>query len=172
MDAALPMDALPIEAALPLYASLPDLASAPALRAALAPTTAEGKQDTELNTLTEVRSSGLPGAGLGLFARADLKRNAVLGVYGGELLSAAAVAARYPAGEAQYVLDIGGGRFRDAADPARSNVLRFINATRNSGRRPNVRFCWGRGTVRTKRRVRAGEELLAVYGTSFSMKRA
>jgi len=26
--------------------------------------------------------------------------------------------------------------------------------------------------VRTKRRVRAGEELLAVYGTSFSMKRA
>ncbi len=96
----------------------------------------------------------------------DIPAWTVLGAYGGELLTADDVDARYPDGRGQYVMNIGSGMYRDAVDPERSNWLRYINSTHKTGTAPNCMICRG-GVIRTIRRVRASAELLMSYGRAY-----
>jgi len=107
--------------------------------------------------------------GLGAFATREIAAGTVLGAYGGELLTKAEVTTRANGGA--YVLQLGNGLYRDAADPTKSNWLRYINSTHGTRRAPNVTF-ERNGVLRVARRVRVGEELLACYGRTYSWERS
>lgn len=116
--------------------------------------------------------SAIAGAGLGLFASADLRKNTLLGKYAGEELTAAQTAARYgtdskgcPAVPPQYVLLLPGQRYIDASDPSRGNALRYINHA--PAKQANCRYTEA-GNVRTTKAVKAGSELLANYNRGHS----
>lgn len=104
--------------------------------------------------------------GLGAFATRTIPGWTVLGAYGGELLTAAQVDARYVHTPAAYVMDVGGGWYRDAVDPAQSNWLRYINSPHGSRTAPNCRIECG-GIYRTVRAIPAGTELLVSYGRHY-----
>ena len=107
--------------------------------------------------------------GLGLFATSALSDGTWLGEYTGEVLSAAEYEGRYPAEDAEYVFAASAEHNIDAASPARSGFLRYVNHSA----RPNVmaavvRVRRVRGGKRVHlyaaRDVSAGEELLLDYG--------
>lgn len=115
----------------------------------------------------EIRASGVLGAGRGAFALAALPPNTIIGLYRGETLTPEQYDAKYPHGAlASFVLQTGLRRFIDASNEAQANWTRYINDCRGSGLSNNVEFTV-RGGVRTKRRIRAGEELLVDYGPEY-----
>ena len=111
-----------------------------------------------------IRPSGVPGAGLGLFAAAEFKRGDVIAPYEGEKLTRRRVDERYGDETAQYVL------CRDAAhcvDASASNAsaARFANDARGSDKRNNARY---RGfNIAATRTVRPGDEILVPYGREY-----
>ena len=116
-----------------------------------------------------LRASLIAGAGSGLFAAQALPSGALLGVYSGEALTAAAFAARYPAGgerNPSYCYHQRADLIIDAADESRSSVLRFINSPHGTPLRANVRFA-AKAEVRAARAIKAGEELLLSYGRGY-----
>ena len=76
-----------------------------------------------------IRTSSIPDAGQGAFAAVGLAPATLLGTYAGERLSSAEAQARYPRGDAYYLLAVPGADdlLVDAADPERSNWLRYLN---------------------------------------------
>ena len=115
-----------------------------------------------------VSRSRISGAGLGLFFAWRLPRGTLLGAYDGELLSKAQLDARYGGDDAvaPYAMQLGEDLFVDAADAARSNVLRYVNDARGSGRPENVAYGEG-GSAVLLRDVEAAEEALASYGAAY-----
>jgi SET domain-containing protein len=115
--------------------------------------------------------------GKGAFATRPIPAWRALGSYGGELLTQAQYDARYPDGDAQYVLQLAADVYRDAVDPAQSNWLRYLNDPRGlfkaSGARATANCQYERGgVVRTTRRIAPGEELLVSYGRYYKFKAA
>lgn len=108
--------------------------------------------------------------GCGVFALTALPRGAALGRYVGETLTRAQLDARYAAHgrTPTYVLQLGRDSFIDARDPTKSNWTRFLNDPRGTGKRANVRV-GARGSVKTCRAVKAGEELLFSYGRQYHL---
>ena len=76
-----------------------------------------------------IKASSIPDAGQGAFAGVGLAPATLLGTYAGERLSSAEAQARYPRGDAYYLLAVPGEDdvLVDAADPERSNWLRYLN---------------------------------------------
>eukprot|EP00629_Pelagomonadales_sp_RCC1024_P009623 CAMPEP_0119268286 /NCGR_PEP_ID=MMETSP1329-20130426/6118_1 /TAXON_ID=114041 /ORGANISM="Genus nov. species nov., Strain RCC1024" /LENGTH=204 /DNA_ID=CAMNT_0007268249 /DNA_START=161 /DNA_END=771 /DNA_ORIENTATION=+ len=91
--------------------------------------------------LGDVEVRDAPGKGEGLFAARDIRRGTFVMDYLGEELDADAVNARYPnLLDARYLLGLRGPwgleeTYVDAANPARSNLGRYIN----HARLPNLR---------------------------------
>ena len=144
----------------------------------------------------DIRMSTIPQAGKGAHAKAQMDAGTFLGTYRGERLTTAEAQARYPRGDAYYLLAVPGEEdvLVDAADPSKSNWLRFLNHARGAkcncvmldGGRvrvshspaahttaglPRVSTCAVvLGQVVTKRRVMEGEELLFDYGRAYWKK--
>ena len=111
--------------------------------------------------------------GFGVFAAAELPENTWLGDYVGEVLSQDEYLARYPNEDGSYVLGCNEDYNIDAADPAKSSYLRFLNhappsaanafyeiVRKRKQRHKDVKFY-------TARRVEAGEELTFDYGKQY-----
>lgn len=110
-------------------------------------------------------------SGLGLFATRAFQPGAVVTEYTGDLIPTAAGDAGGPGfGGSHYVLELSSSVCIDAA---RTNTAdgRLINATFQTGRTANVRFCCHQPsktvTVKARTRIRQGDELLADYGPLF-----
>jgi hypothetical protein len=119
----------------------------------------------------EVRKSGIPGAGVGVFAKQPIEMGKDLGFYRGEALNSDEFENRYSKlGHSIYVLRI--------TDPSNEdNVINVdgtthynwtsrMNAPRGTNKKANVYFDHN-GRVFAKRNIRAGEELLVSYGRNY-----
>lgn len=93
----------------------------------------------DLNSMTEVKA--VSGKGLGLFALTFIPASSKLGFYEGEVLTWREYDKRYPRGDSEYTFLLNPSAQRreliyvDAADPATSNRLRYVN---HDGERPNI----------------------------------
>jgi hypothetical protein len=113
-----------------------------------------------------IGESSIKGAGKGVFAAADIPARRVLGWYRGRLLSRAELDAIYDGGRATYVLFVGKNRYVDAVEPELRNWTALMNDTHGTSLRPNCTFTHA-GTVKSLRRIRAGEELFVSYGKAY-----
>lgn len=117
----------------------------------------------------QVRPSTVPNAGNGLFAKAKLKKGAVLGEYVGEVLSAKTAEGR----DSSYFI------YKDEKGPkgdgyvvdgrSMSNPMRWLNHSK----RPNAYAelqSDGRILFKTKKSVKPGEELFIDYGPDYEFK--
>jgi hypothetical protein len=125
----------------------------------------------------EIKTSSIPGAGLGAFAKVNIPKDFVLGNYEGEKVSIHS--------EGDYVLYMEGyndnGKFIkmciDAKDPALSSWARYINGEKDGIPKKNVKFfirsfrrdgklasCIG---VQATRDIVRGEELITNYGPDY-----
>lgn len=120
---------------------------------------------------TQIKKSAVPGAGDGLFAKRDFKKNEIIARYTGDLINTGNGEHRMDGfGGSHYVLELSQ---QIAIDAARTNTAdgRMINDARGTGKRMNVRFVPNQRaktvTIRTTRAVKAGEEFLLSYGRGF-----
>jgi hypothetical protein len=123
------------------------------------------------NSWLELRDSTLPGARKGVFATRLIKKGEDLGHYDGELLTEKMLTQRYGKRTGPYVVDcgdaledrgtvvnhpgVGTRMFIDAANPNKSNLLRYINDADYDGK-TNTWMDTGRQNVITKLREVAG----------------
>jgi hypothetical protein len=120
--------------------------------------------------LVEVRHTGTS-KGHGVFALSDIPENTWLGDYVGEVLTQEEYEERYPLGNASYVLSANESYSIDAADPAKSSYVRYMNH-HASGIGANAFFVVARIRGQrekevkfyTGRLVAAGEELCYDHG--------
>ena len=119
----------------------------------------------------QIKKSTVPNAGLGLFARRAFKKGEIVARYTGDLIETQAGEDRRDGfGGSKYVLEMSE---RVSVDAARTNTAdgRMCNDPRGSGKRANVKFSVNQqtktATVRAKRAIAAGEELLLSYGRGF-----
>ena len=122
--------------------------------------------------MVEVRESGIPGAGLGVFAKQPIASGRELGYYRGEILTSYEIYTRYVAQgyTTVYVLVV-----TDPTDA--NNVLNVdasehynwtsrINSPKGANKKPNVYFHKD-GRVFAKRNIKAGDELFISYGRTY-----
>jgi len=115
-----------------------------------------------------IKKSGIPGAGKGLFAKRDFKKNEVLGEYYGEELSAKQLTERYGQSTAPYAL-LAGGKIIDSA--CKRSLMSVANAKKNL-EQANAKFsnninANGRVNVRAKKKIKAGKEVFVHYGSDY-----
>ena len=119
---------------------------------------------------TRVKSSHVPGAGMGLFATRDFPEGALVARYTGDLIPTRAGRRADGFGGSHYVFEMDA---KQSVDAARTNTAdgRMINDPKNSGKEANTRFIyWREGkrtTIRTTKPVKAGDEFLLSYGPEF-----
>ena len=125
------------------------------------------KQWVNLRGNIKIKTSTIPNAGLGAFAKINIPPGVIVGTYEG---------VRYDTYEelpkdSNYILYIDyGDYYMDAKDPTKSNWTRYINDARNSGHVNNVMFT-SRGNVKTIKKIKKGEELFVSYGRSYWRKK-
>lgn len=114
-----------------------------------------------------MREAGMKG--LGLFLTRLVPTGTEIGEYTGQVLTAEAMEAKYPEGDAHYLFHVNDNYMIDASDPDQSSVMRYVN---HSAAQPNVepvilrkkKRPGGRVFMYTLRPCEAGEELLFDYG--------
>ena len=119
-----------------------------------------------LHTPVRVGPSNIPGAGQGLFARKDIKKNEVFGDYkvGTQELSRAQFRAKYPNGRATHVwAPRNQGPYYDA-----SNLQKSVAGAANRGRSNNARIN-ANGKLQAKANIRAGREITVGYGAGYRL---
>ena len=111
----------------------------------------------------EVKRSTIPGAGRGLFAKRDIKKDQKVGDYtvGTEKLTGAQYTERYPNRRSTHVAKVG-NYYYDATNPKR-NVAGMAN------RKPggNNLKLKSSGALVANKNIRAGSELYLAYGGSY-----
>ena len=118
----------------------------------------------------QIKNSSIPGFGKGLFATKDHRNNQKITDYSAKQVS------QNPDPAWRYVLQIGENRFLNSED--KSNFVgRYINDSRGTNKRPNVRFTKGsrifqkqdRYTVPivSTKNIKKGDELFLSYGSNF-----
>ncbi|KAJ7393848.1 Histone-lysine N-methyltransferase prdm9 [Desmophyllum pertusum] len=118
----------------------------------------------------DLKTSSIPDAGLGIFAKERFESDVVFGPYGGEKIDVADVA---PNMDQSYMWDIiENGRVThvvDARDEKHSNWLRFVNCARNDDEQNLVAFQF-RGEIyyRSYKAIEPGTELLVWYGDKYA----
>ena len=82
----------------------------------------------------DIRMSTIPKAGKGAHTRVQMDAGTFLGTYAEERLDTAEAQARYPRGDAYYLLAVPGESdvLVDAVDPSKSNWLRYLNHARGA----------------------------------------
>jgi hypothetical protein len=120
-----------------------------------------------------VAQSGIPDAGLGVFARKTFRSGELVGEYRGELLTKTQFLSRYPKEDSNYCFDLGNGKYLDARNLLHANFARYINCV-GAGEAPN---CMARLLPRKKkvfivttREVEPGHELVYDYGPTYTWK--
>lgn len=121
--------------------------------------------------MIEMKPSGIPGAGKGVFAKKDIPNNTDLGFYRGEHLTDKEFETKFSnAGLGTYVLTL---------DEPSDNNKKFyvdglkkgnwtsrINSPKGTTNKANIVF-YTDGRVVSKRNIKAGEELFVGYGPKY-----
>ena len=116
-----------------------------------------------------VKTSNVKGAGLGLYTgNKPLKKGASV-PYTGESLTRAQVDRRYKNETAQYTLCRSAKSCRDAIRSDEPGLARFINDSRGTTHRNNMRLT-GAYTAKATRRIPPHTELFASYGADYWKK--
>ena len=121
--------------------------------------------------MVEIRKSGIPDAGVGVFAKQPITSGRELGYYRGEILASHDFHARYAAqGYTVYVLVVTDPT--DANNPINVDASEHynwasrINSPKGTNKKTNVYFHKD-GRVFAKRNIKAGEELFVSYGSIY-----
>ena len=126
----------------------------------------EAKTDRELeveNEYIEVRKSNIPGAGVGVFAKKDIKAGEDLGFYRGEWLNIDEFINENR--NFTYTLGLSSGIFIDAEKNGYNWVSR-VNTPRGTNMKTNI-YWDNDGKVFAKRNIKAGDELYVAYGRNY-----
>jgi hypothetical protein len=123
------------------------------------------KSDKEIHVETnvvELRKSSIPGAGIGVFAKVDISGGDNLGFYRGEWLTEK----EFENGSSGiYTLALENGIHIDAENHGYNWVSR-LNSPKGTNKKSNL--YWDKdGQTFTSRNIKAGEELLIGYGSSY-----
>ena len=136
------------------------------------PPTVEGL-DLDTPPGLSVRTSTIPGAGMGVISERNWPRSHIFGEYAGETITQLELDRRYPDGRCTYVVQLqetvdGEVRYVDALDLQYGNWARFMNAP-GPNEEPNIRMeeYEGRIIPVATRDIVVGEELLWDYGPGF-----
>lgn len=107
----------------------------------------------------------------GLFAKVDIPKGTVIGVYYGPLYTTKEINRMYKGGLAKYVLGSDQGYCRDCVDETVSTLMRLINSNWKLGLKPTVEFVdrveKKDFLVKAVRDIAAGDELLVDYGDEY-----
>ena len=126
----------------------------------------EDKTERELEVerdYVEVKKSKIPGAGVGVFAKKDIRAGEDLGFYRGEWLQPEEYAKDNRS--ITYTLRLANGTYVDAEHNG-YNFISRINAPKGTGMKSNL--YWNHeGRTIAKRNIKAGEELLVGYGALY-----
>lgn len=122
-------------------------------------------------SLIEMKESGVPGAGTGVFAKKDIPVNTDLGFYRGEHLTDTEFEKKFSdAGLGTYVLtldDPSDSKKKFYVDGLkRGNWTSRINSPKGTLNKANIVF-YTDGRVVSKRNIKAGEELFVGYGPKY-----
>jgi hypothetical protein len=112
------------------------------------------------------KKSNIPGAGNGLFATKDFRRDEIIIPYRGEVLNKEQKEIRYPNNDAEYLFQINKNTFIDATDPKMSNLSRYANHKPFSTANAKLTT---RGNIKSKKAIKAGEEIFVTYGKDFRL---
>jgi hypothetical protein len=126
----------------------------------------ESKTERELeveNNYVEIKKSNIPGAGLGVFAKKDIKAGEELGFYRGEWLTVDEYVNQNRS--FIYVLGLPNGIYIDAEKNGYNWVSR-VNTPRGTSMKTNM-YWDADGRVFAKRNIKAGEELYVGYGKAY-----
>lgn len=110
----------------------------------------------------EVRPSGIPGAGLGLFARVRIAVEDTIGRYTGELITMDELEAGRFAGS-DYILAVT-SRDLIVAEGPKANYTRYINHSASPNAFLVVSSRWKTGRFEAIRPISPGEEIFFDYG--------
>ena len=126
----------------------------------------EAKTERELEIerdYVEIKKSNIPGAGVGVFAKKDIKAGEDLGVYRGEWLSMEEFNNQNRS--FIYALGLPNGIFIDAEKNGYNWVSR-VNSPRGTHMKTNI-YWDNNGLVFAKRNIKAGEEFYLAYGKAY-----
>lgn len=122
----------------------------------------------------EVKTSTIPNAGRGLFAKQTFKYGDHIVDYTGEVLTKEQLDARYGEGLAPYALELKKGLYVDAANESLSSLGRFANDVRGTKKKTNARFSYSskKQTARlvATRIIHPGDEIFVSYGAGYWSK--
>jgi len=121
--------------------------------------------------LIELKESGVPGAGTGVFAKKDIPVNTDLGFYRGEHLTDTEFEKKFSdTGLGTYVLtldDPSDSKKKFYVDGLKKgNWTSRINSPKGTLNKANIVF-YTDGRVVSKRNIKAGEELFVGYGSKY-----
>lgn len=122
--------------------------------------------------LVEIKESNIEGAGLGLFAKADIPRGTLIDCYYGKRLTAKEWGELDPE-DTMYIMEINDNLYIDGN--IEKNFISFCNDARGLTRIPGVRNnCRFELTedeqdmaLYASRNIKAGEEIFVFYGNSY-----
>ena len=113
-----------------------------------------------------VKASAVTEAGLGLYTTRPMKKGTSITKYTGEELTRAQVDRRYGDETAQYTLCRSAQSCRDARRSDEPGMARWINDSRGTAMRNNVRLT-SAYTAKATRNIAANRELFASYGREY-----
>ena len=116
-----------------------------------------------------VKKSNVPAAGLGLFTGAKPMKKGASIPYTGENLSRRAIDRRYGDATAQYTLCRSKTHCRDARRTDTPGLARWINDSRGTAHRNNVKLT-SAYTAKATRNIAANTEIFASYGREYWKK--
>jgi SET domain-containing protein len=122
--------------------------------------------------LVEIKQSCIPGAGLGLFAIADIPKDTIIDIYHGKRLTKKEYG-DIDGEKTMYIMEINRNLYIDASIDG--GIISFTNDARGLNRTPGVRNnCYfelaedGKEMyMKTSKNIKAGNELFTFYGTSY-----
>ena len=122
------------------------------------------------HTTVEVKRSNIPNAGMGLFARAPIKKGEVLVNYthNNERMTAAQFKKKYPSGKATHVAYVNGAYY-DGKDISRNVAGAANNAGPRKSGRVNNAYIAKSGNMKATKSIAKGREILTAYGAGFRL---
>jgi hypothetical protein len=122
------------------------------------------------HTSVEVKRSGIPNAGMGLFARAPVKKGAVLVNYTHNTvrMTETQFKKKYPTGRATHVAYVNGAYY-DAKDISKNVAGAANNAGPRKSGRVNNAYIAKSGNMKATKNIPKGREVLTAYGAGFRL---
>ncbi len=122
--------------------------------------------------LVEIRPSSIPGAGLGLFAIADIPKGTIIDMYHGTRLTKKELE-EGDSVESMYIMQINKNLYIDSSKE--KCIVAFTNDARGLNRTPGVRNnCYfalspdnKNMLMKTSKSIKAGSELFTFYGATY-----